>query len=305
MVVQEASALLGGHSRPIWNFPCHYCTKFGNITTIRYQQKLALNLKTLLCIRRWHQHWWQTWEFWTISKCISDVVFCDLPNSPGKSFSHALRMSSKSSSRSSSATCFEWRHCPIVSVWHFCKCVQSWVITNQRMENAEFQWTNQVKFAPTSGETEFPRPLHQSVLQNAKNRHLQIVETWHLWMLWTHPRISDRKQAGYAWLCLATKSKSCFTRHAATYSFSWKQKALGATSSHMHSFSWDANDDDQQLRLKHGTRTSFAKADGLNGWTMTNPLIPTSRNICRLIAVVWTLYFIETPSTLYAIHGIE
>ena len=93
----------------------------------------------------------------TISLWVSGVVFYDLPNSPEKSFSHALRMSSKSSSRSSSATCLEWRHCPIVSVWYFCKCVRSWVITNQRMENAEFQWTNQVKFAPTSGETEFPR----------------------------------------------------------------------------------------------------------------------------------------------------
>lgn len=271
-------------------------------------------------------------EMHTISLWVSGVVFYDLPNSPGKSFSHAFRMSSKSSSRSSSATCcFEWTQYPIVSVWHFCKCVQSWVITNQRMENAEFQWTNQVKFAPTSGETQFPRcnclGPNQSLASSSKRSakcekqapancgDLTLVDALDISqnfrsetrltfpLEWSNSTIYDSMAKPR--LCLATKSKSIFTRPAATYSFSWKQKALGATSSnHMHSFSWDANDDDQQLRLKHGTRTSFAKADGLNGWTMTNPLIPTSTNICRLIAVVWTLYFIETRSTLYAIHGI-
>ena len=223
----------------------------------------------------------------TILLWVSDAVFYDLPNSPGKSFSHAFRMSSKSSSRSSSATCFEWRQYPAVSVWYVCKCVQSWVITNQRMEDAEFQWTNQVKLAPTSGETEFPRcnclGPNQSLASSSKRSakcekqapancgDLTLVDALDISqnfrsetrltfpLEWSNSTIYDSMAKPR--LCLATKSKSCFTRPAATSSFSWKQKALGATSSNrMHSFSWDANDDDQQLRLKHGTRTSLNKA---------------------------------------------
>lgn len=142
------------------------------------------------------------------------------------------------------------------NIWHFCKFVQSWVITNQRVENTEFQWTNQVKLAPTSGETEFPRcnclGPNQSLASSSKRSakcekqapancgDLTLVdadtsqnfrsETGLTFPLeWSNSTIYD--SLAKPWLCLATKSKNSFTGLAATYSFSWNQNALGATSS--------------------------------------------------------------------------
>lgn len=206
----------------------------------------------------------------------------------GSHFSHAFRMSSKSSSRSSSATCFEWRHCPIVTYGISANLskVKSLQISEWRMTNSseQIKWNLHQHLVKQSfqGATALDPTSHYPVASSSKRSakcekqapancgDLTLVdaldtsqnfrsETCLTFPLeWSNSTIYDSMAKPR--LCLATKSKSCFTHPAATCSFSWKQKALGATSSHMHSFSWDANDDDQQLRLKHGTRTSLNKA---------------------------------------------